>query len=247
MKNMNKRALLGRICFVVGMFFIGQVQADNSVSTQLDNLSKVSYQVTTESVVKEDRVQVVLNTQIQTNKLTKKARQALEQRIDDLIPQLAKYYPALRVVGNQRNSYANYSNEGKVIGWTLEASLTLESGDFAEVAIFISELPNDFRVQNTNFFVSTEMRKQQEAEMVKTLLALAQQQAEVIKTELHRERYHIININLNNSGYMATRAMPMRLAKTAVAEQAANDGLSFTPGETRLMMSADVVISLSEK
>ncbi len=87
------------------------------------------------------------------------------------------------------------------------------------------------------------MRKHQEAEMVKTLLALARQQAEVIKTELHREQYHIININLNNSGYMAARAAPMRLAKAQEVE----NSLGFTPGETHLTMSADVVISLSEK
>ncbi|MFU2054606.1 SIMPL domain-containing protein [Gallibacterium anatis] len=240
---MNKRALLGQIFLVAGMFFIGQVQADNSASTQLDTLTKVSYQVTTETVVKEDKVQVVLNTQIQTNKLTKKVNQTLEQRIEDLIPVLAQHYPALKVVGNQRNSYANYSNEGKVNGWTLAADITLESDDFSQVAMFISELPNDFRVKNTNFFVSTEMRKHQEAEMVKTLLALAQQQAEVIKTELHREQYHIININLNNSGYVAARAAPMRLAKAQEVE----NSLGFTPGETHLTMSADVVISLSEK
>src|SRR5699024_7489268 len=121
---MNKRALLGQIFLVAGMFFIGQVQADNSASTQLDTLTKVSYQVTTETVVKEDKVQVVLNTQIQTNKLTKKVNQSPEQRIEDLIPVLAQHYPALRVVGNQRNSYANYSNEGKVNGWTLAADIT---------------------------------------------------------------------------------------------------------------------------
>lgn len=240
---MNKRALLGQIFLVAGMFFIGQVQADNSALTQLDTLTKVSYQVTTETVVKEDKVQVVLNTQIQTNKLTKKVNQTLEQRIEDLIPVLAQHYPTLRVVGNQRNSYANYSNEGKVNGWTLAADITLESDDFSQVAMFISELPNDFRVKNTNFFVSTEMRKHQEAEMVKTLLALARQQAEVIKTELHREQYHIININLNNSGYVAARAAPMRLAKAQEVE----NSLGFTPGETHLTMSADVVISLSEK
>lgn len=231
----------------IAMLISWQARAD-AVTEQQDTTPKIAFQATTESVVQEDKVQVVLNSQLQTSKLSKKQSQLLEQRVETLIQQLGQY-KAIKVVENYRNSFANYNNQGKVTGWTLQATITLESGDFTQIAEFISDLPDNFNLSATNFFVSPEKRKQQEAEMLTTLLAEIQQKAEVIRKELHREQYRIVNINIarDRAGYMLAREAPMSLAKANVQQEADNSGLSFTPGETRLMMSADVVISLSEK
>ena len=224
-----------------------QVKADVATD-KTEALPKITFQVTTESIVPEDRLQVVVRSELQTEKLSKKQSQQLEQRVETLVKQLESY-KNIKMVNNHRDSYANYNNQGKISGWTLQAEITLETHDFAEMAALVSELPNNFSVAYSRFFVSPEKRKQQEDEMLKTLLAEVQQQADMIKNTLQREQYRLVNMNImreRNVGYMMTRESPMLLAKSA-AQQDSENGLSFTPGETRLTMSANVVISLSEK
>ncbi|WP_065230930.1 SIMPL domain-containing protein [Gallibacterium genomosp. 1] len=214
--------------------------------TNSEETLKVSFRVSAETVVPQDKVQLIISTQLTGEHLSAKSSQEIEERVEKAVTKI-KQYKNIKLSNNQRQSYANYDQKGKMASWTLKANLVLESSSFSEIAQFVSDLPKDFLVQSTKFFVSTELQKQQRDKLLQSLLTQVQQQAELIKSGLHYNQYRIINMNIdqNNVDYMM-RAAPLRMAKVAEIQEDGN-AVSFTPGESQLSIEANVVIALSEK
>jgi predicted secreted protein len=93
-----------------------------------------------------------------------------------------------------------YANERRIVGWIARQGLRLESQDAAALSELLGELQQRVAVESINFSLSNAARNAAEEVLIAEALAQFNRRAELIATELGRNGFKIVQINVGASG-----------------------------------------------
>lgn len=122
-----------------------------------------------------------------------------------------------------RYTQPSYNNKGKISTWHDQATLQIQSKDFAALNKLIAESQKEAAIESLQFSVSPEKRSETINQLSKEALKNFQARAKVISQTLGFSDYKIVNIHLNSNfrtyhDNMMPKAASMRAAPLAAAE-----------------------------
>lgn len=106
---------------------------------------------------------------------------------------------------------------GQIRRWRGSQTLVLESGDAKALTALIGTLQQKLQVQSLAFGISTERRREVEAELLDEALAAFRARAERIREKLGARSYEIVRVDLDSHGVSPP---PMAHARVMAAESA---------------------------
>lgn len=157
----------------------------------------------------------------------------------------AKKYPTVKIKTGQQHTYPIYDeqNNRKLKEWRANASVNLESQDFAATSKLIAELQQQFQLQGVSFSVSDEQRKKVEDELLTEVSKNFQHRAKLLTQSWNKTQYDLVNFNLetqHNQYYAAPMMAMSRQAKVADAI----DSQDMNVGESKVTINAHGSIQL---
>ena len=152
----------------------------------------------------------------------------------------ARAYKTVKVSTGALQTWPVYSDKNKLIGWRTRASLSLQSKDFANAQKLIGELQTRLQVENVGFSVSSEVRTQQENELIGEALAAFRQRALLVQQGLGGKGWKVVNVNLSTSGGAQP---PMLYRKSMMAEAAAAPELAAGESELRMQVNGSIQVT----
>ena len=211
----------------------------NVASAEPTGYNQISFNVEANQEVENDQVTATLYKQAQSaspKKLATELNTAINQALS-----IAKRYPTVIATTGRQNTYPQYNEDGKIIGWTGTVSVDLKSKDFAKTSELVALLQENLVVQNLQFGVSEEKQKQLEQDLIKKASLQFKEQAKSLVETWDMSGYQIINVSINsNNNYNPRPVMMMR-------ESARKDSVpiqNFEGGNTRLGVTASGTIEL---
>lgn len=177
---------------------VGFISSSYATSEPQYNQISLSAEATLE--VNQDRMRVVLYTEGQNQNpaaLAKQTTHTLNTALNTL-----KEHPQVKGQLGSRRSYPVYEDQGQNIrGWRERAELQLESYDFNALAqLTASLLLQNLNIDQFDFDVSDNARRQYEETLIKQAIALFRQRAQLATEALGGSGYKILNLNLNTHG-----------------------------------------------
>jgi predicted secreted protein len=101
-------------------------------------------------------------------------------------------------------------NSRRIVGWIARQSLRLESQDAETLSELLGELQTRVAIESMTQQLSREARAAVEDELIAEALARFRSRAELIASEMGRDGYRLISVNVNSGGVVrntAVRAM----------------------------------------
>ncbi|WP_296404987.1 SIMPL domain-containing protein [Psychrobacter sp.] len=201
--------------------------------------NQISFNVEANQEVENDQVTATLYKQIQSSNPKQLATQ-LNTVINQALS-ISKRYPTVTTTTGSQNTYPQYDDKGKIVGWTGTVSVDLKSNDFAKASELIANLQETLLVQNIQFGVSESKQKQLETDLIKKASLKFRDQANSLAETWGMSGYQIINVAIaSNGGYQPHPVMLMRDASAVSGVPAQK----FEGGNTRLSVSANGTIEL---
>lgn len=154
---------------------------------------------------------------------------------------IARSYKTVKVATGALQTWPTYSDKNRLIGWRTRASLTLQSKDFANAQKLIGELQTRLQVENVGFSVSSEVRTQQENELIGEALAAFRQRAQLVQQGLGGKGWKVVNVNLSSSGNGPQP--PMLYRKALMADAAAAPELAAGESELRMQVNGSIQVT----
>lgn len=201
--------------------------------------NQISFNVEANQEIDNDEVTATLYKKAQATtpkQIATELNTAMNQALN-----IAKRYPTVTATTGVQNTYPQYNEDGKIIGWTGTISVDLKSNDFAKTSELVAKLQENLVVQNIQFGVSEQKQKQLEKELIKKASLQFKEQAQSLTETWGMSGYKIVNVSINtNGGYRPQPVMMMRdtAAKSGVPAQ------NFEAGNTSLSVSANGTIEL---
>lgn len=207
------------------------------------NNTVVNFEVSAQKPVVQDTLNASLVAQVQGKDLAK-LKQKLDRQVSQVLEQL-KRYPSIRLVENQRYEYMKTDKEGKFSGWNSGANIRLSSTDFTAMQKLLSQIGNNVAVSALSFSISDKLRQQTGDELLKTALEQAEAKAALIQKNLHRQRYHLqkIEIQQPNENFQPRVFASFASQDSGVAAQKQTP----TAGTRLLNLSVFATVELSDK
>lgn len=161
------------------------------------NNGLINFDVSTKRQVANDEAVARLTKTAQA-----KTAKALANEITPAINQalsIAKQYPNIKVESSYQNSYPTYDNNGKIKGFTGSSSLSLTSNNTEELSELIGKLQPILVLDDLNFRVSDELRRQVENELMIEATHQFQNKARTLTSAWGAKDYKLINAQMNSS------------------------------------------------
>ncbi|HNP02208.1 MAG TPA: SIMPL domain-containing protein, partial [Agitococcus sp.] len=147
--------------------------------------------------------------------------------------------------GNQQ-TYPIYNDKNKLDGWRGRAEIQVSSKDFKSAGELISQLQSKLQLNNLNFSVAPETRRELENQLITEAVAAFKTRADKIKTAWSAKGYKLIQMNLGTTNnqppqpmYMMARAAKMEMADGAPAAD-------YAGGQSRLNVQVSGSIELEQ-
>jgi len=98
-----------------------------------------------------------------------------------------------------------YANDRRIVGWVARQSLRLESADAEALSTLLGELQSRVAIESLRSSLSSAARVSTEETLIAEALAAYRRRAELVATELGRDGYRIVHLNVGSSGPIAFR------------------------------------------
>jgi len=128
-------------------------------------------------------------------------------------------------------------------GWRVQQSIRLESGDPAALSQLVGRLQERLALQSLTFAVSTQAQRAAEGELIARALEAFRQRADLIRRELGRSSYRLVNLDVNTAG--APPPQPILRGNMALAAGAVH-APSFEAGTRELTVRVSGSVELTE-
>ncbi|NOX92354.1 MAG: SIMPL domain-containing protein [Gammaproteobacteria bacterium] len=129
----------------------------------------------------------------------------------------------------------------RLSAWRVRQSLRLESKDIARLSQLIGKLQERLAVERVGYRVSVQRRNTIEENLITRAIALFQQRAKLVAKQMNRDRYRVVQMNINTSGGVPKRPM-MRTEMSAMADTRIAPG--FEAGTQTVTVSVNGTIEL---
>ncbi len=237
--------MLKKSLLIGGLFFSSIAMANPNLTT--GNASTMHYDLlnlsaTVSKKVENNQIDATLSKVVQHKNTTDIANQ-LNQTINQALV-IAKKYPQVKVTTGYQTTYPRYDKNQKIIGWTGKASLNLNSTDTVATSKLIAELQDSMKIDDLNFSLSDEARKQIEEQLLVDVSKSFQSQAKNLLPVWQAKNYRLVNVSFRRQS--DNYAMPMYAARSieVAAEASSVTEQNFQVGTSTISVTADGTIQL---
>ncbi|MCF6338478.1 MAG: SIMPL domain-containing protein [Gammaproteobacteria bacterium] len=128
----------------------------------------------------------------------------------------------------------------RLSAWRVRQSLRLESKDIADLSQLIGKLQERLMVDRVGYRISVQRRNTVEENLIAEAIALFQRRAKLIAKQMNRDRYRVVQMNINTGG------VPMRPMMRAEMSAMADTRIapSFEAGTQTVTVSVNGTIEL---
>jgi len=199
---------------------------------------RISLLVTASDEIENDILEATLSVQHEGNnpsELSEEVNAAIRWAVDK-----AKKVSGVTVqtMGYQTNPVYQ---QGRLSAWRVRQSLRLESQDIAKLSQLIGKLQERLTVGRVGYRISVQRRNTVEENLITEAIALFQRRAKLVAKQMKRERYRVVQMNINTGGApmqpMMRAEMSMMAADTRIAP-------SFEAGAQTVTVSVSGTIEL---
>lgn len=203
-----------------------------------DARNRVSFQVSSTRVVANDWITAVVGV---TDEDSDAAR--LADRVNRAMAWALEQAKGAEGIEVQSLGYRTHPvyDDGKIVRWSAEQDLQLETSDVAALSALLGELQSRVQLRGISFGVSPETQKSTEQELVTEALTAYRERAEQIRGALGARDHALISLAIHTPG-SGVPPQPRMMRSMAMAEMAAAP--SFEGGESTLTVSVDATIEL---
>lgn len=232
-KAIQAFALMG-ILSLANMAYANDTQSKRSL---------INFDVSTERQIANDEAVARLSKTAQA-----KTAKALANQINPAISEalsIARQYPKIKVETTYQNSYPIYDNHSKITGFTGSSSLSLTSNNTEELAELIGKLQNILVLEDLNFKVSDEKRRQIENELMLEATQQFRTKAQHLALAWGAKNYQLINAQMNSNNHFGrAHGIPMMLMEAAaMADKKAPE---FQAGDSTISYTISGQIALTD-
>ncbi|MGD2119495.1 MAG: SIMPL domain-containing protein [Chromatiales bacterium] len=204
--------------------------------------NRISFSVSTEQDVSNDRMQIIMQAQARGRDLQDLADEV--NKAVDWAVTTAKRDPAIEVQTLNYQTSPIYT-KGKQDGWRVSQSLSLAGSNINALSKLMGKLQARLQTQSVSYLVSHDRLTQVHEKLTTMALQQFNQRAQQIAAAMNRSQYQIVNISINTGGQFQPRPM-MQSRGMLMAEKAVSTP-SFEAGEQTVTVTASGVIELSQQ
>lgn len=231
---MFKKALLLATTLTV----IAPVYADTPIVYQ-----RVDFQTEVEKEIANDLLSATLSVEL-NNKNPSLLAKELTTIVNDALKQGAAFNSVKVTSGNQQ-TYPIYNDKNKLEGWRGRAEIQVASKDFKAAGELISQLQAKLQLNNLNFSVAPETRRELENQLITEAVAAFRQRADKIKSAWNAKGYKLVQMNLGTTNNQPPQ--PMYMARAGKMEMAdAAPAADYAGGQSRLNVQVSGSIELDQ-
>lgn len=224
------------LALITAAFISLPTQADDARYNQVSLRAEVSQEVA------RDQMHVTLFSEEQNSDPAKLAT-SITNRMNNAVAQ-ARKVEGIRVSLGSRNSYPVYADNGKkIIAWRERAELRLESQNFAALSQLSADLLGELQMAGMNFSVADATRKTIEDQLIKQAVEAFQARAQLASSALGGQKYKVVSLSLNSSGFQPPVPMRMHAMKSMAMSDSA-PAQEIEAGTSQVQMNADGVIEV---
>lgn len=226
---------------IVGATMMAMCALPALATAEPTGYNQVSFSTEAKQEVANDELRASLYKKIQANNSKDLSRQMTEIMNKSLA--IAKKYKDIEVTTGQQSSYPRYDKNGKITGWTGQASIDLKTQNFQQASQLIADLQDFLVIEDLNFVVSEQTRDKVQQQLRIKATQQFQQQANIIKQAWKAKSYRLINVSLNSDSSQYPYARP-KVMGLMMADAAAVPQQDFASGNSVVSVSANGTIEL---
>lgn len=224
----------------IAPIFAGLFALSATANAEPTGYNQISFTSEVKTEVDNDEVQATMSKKAQA-KDAKRLATTLNSAMNNAM-KVAKRYPTVTVTTGQNSTYPSYDKNGKINGWTGQASINIKSTDLEATSELIANLQEDLVLGNLSFGVSETRQDEVEKQMLVKASKAFQQQAKTLTSAWGASGYNVVNVQLNTG---STYYQPMResgmYAMKASADVPAQE---FESGNSTITVTANGTIEL---
>jgi len=203
---------------------------------------RIDFQTEVEKEIANDLLSATLSVELNNKNPALLAKELT--LINNEALKLGGNYPAVKLTSGNQQSYPIYNDKNKLDGWRGRAEIQVSSKDFKAAGELISQLQNKLQLNNLNFSVAPETRRELENQLISEAVAAFKTRADKIKSAWNAKGYKLVQMSLGMAGshqpqpmYMMRGAAKMEMADAAPAAD-------YAGGQTRLNVQVSGSIEL---
>ncbi len=131
--------------------------------------------------------------------------------------------------------------QGRLSAWQVRQNLRLESKDIAKLSQLIGKLQERLTVDRVGYRISVQRRNTVEENLITEAIALFQQRSKLVAKQMNRDRYRVVQMNINAGG-APMQPMMMHAEMSGMAD--ARIAPSFEAGVQTVTVSVNGTIEL---
>jgi len=128
----------------------------------------------------------------------------------------------------------------RLSAWRVRQSLRLESKDITGLSQLIGKLQERLAVEQVGYRISVQRRNKVEENLITEAMALFQRRAKLVAKQMGRDRYRVVQMNINTGGAPMRPRMHMEMSQMASTGVAPN----FEAGAQTVTVSVSGTIEL---
>lgn len=202
---------------------------------------RIDFQTEVEKEIANDLLFATLSVELNNKNPALLAKDLTTMTNDAL--KMGANFKAIKLTSGNQQTYPIYNDKNRLEGWRGRAEIKVESKDFKSAGELISQLQSKLQLNNLNFSVAPETRRELENQLITEAVAAFRARADKIKTAWGAKSYKLVQMNLGTTNNNQPQPMyMMRAAKMEMADAA--PAADYSAGESRLNVQVSGSIEL---
>lgn len=226
------------------LLLIASLIASTPLFAEPLNYQRIDFQTEVEKEIPNDLLTATLSVELNNKNPSLLAKDLTTITNDSL--KLGSNYSSVKLTSGNQQTYPIYNEKNKLDGWRGRAEIQVSSKDFKSAGELISQLQSKLQLNNLNFSVAPETRRELENQLITEAVAAFKTRADKIKSAWSAKSYKLIQMNLGTTNnqppqpmYMMARAAKMEMADAAPAAD-------YAGGQSRLNVQVSGSIELEQ-
>lgn len=151
-------------------------------------------------------------------------------------------YSSVKLASGNQQTYPIYNDKNKLEAWRGRAEIQVSSKDFKAAGELISLLQSKLQLNNLDFSVAPETRRNAENQLIKEAVAAFKTRADNISTAWNAKSYKLVQMSLGTNNQAP---QPVYMARAAKMEMmGAAPAADYAGGQSRLQVNVSGTIEL---
>jgi predicted secreted protein len=220
---------------------LGALVLTAPVYAETPTYQRIDFQTDVEKEIANDLLSATLSVELNNKNPALLAKELTTVTNESL--KLGSGYSSVKLTSGNQQTYPIYNDKNKLDGWRGRAEIQVSSKDFKAAGELISQLQAKLQLNNLNFTVAPETRRELENQLISEAVAAFRARADKIKNAWNAKSYKLVQMNLGTTNNQQPQPMYMvRAAKMEMADAA--PAADYAGGQSRLNVQVSGSIEL---